>query len=270
MDHHVHTKLCRHAEGVAEDYVKSAIQKGLSIIGFNEHFPMRYLPDTIPVEEYAMEYEEFPGYIKELKRLREKYAGQIQVKIATEVDYYVPAIDEIKTLLEPFMDDLDYLYGSVHVVDDWAVDDSRFEQHWMAAENDVVYAKYYKNIKSMAQTRIFDVVGHLDLPKKYEHYPSGDRSVLLSLERALNAIADSNMVIEVNTAGLRKPVKELYPSETILKDILNRGIKITLGSDAHHPDEVGYEFDGVIAQLKALGFKTIETFRRRVRTSIEI
>ena len=123
MDMHVHTYRCKHAKGTAEEMIKAAIQKKLSCVGINEHFPMTYLPSPVPVNDYAMALEEFPVHVKELKCLREKYNGQIDVKIGAEVDYYEPAINTISRLLEPFQDDFDYLYGSVHVVTYWPIDD---------------------------------------------------------------------------------------------------------------------------------------------------
>ncbi|MHA1847366.1 MAG: histidinol-phosphatase, partial [Promethearchaeota archaeon] len=215
MDHHVHTFRCHHATGHEEDYVKVAIQKGLPFIGFNDHFPMRYLPKTIPVEKYAMELNEFPDYITELKRLRKKYDGKIDIKISTEVDFHAPSIDTIKEWLNPFLDDFDYIYGSVHVVDDWAVDDHVFSEKWEEYDNNKVYEIYYENNIKMVKTGIFNVVGHMDLPKKYNHFPSKNIDPLIS--KFLDEVKKADAVVELNTAGLRKPVKEMYPSEHILK-----------------------------------------------------
>lgn len=268
MDHHVHTSRCRHAEGNAEDYVRVAIDKGLALIGFNEHFPMRYLPGTIPVEEYAMELEEFPEYIAELNMLKKKYEGRIDILISTEVDYYKPALDVIKKNLEPFIGEFDYLYGSVHLVDDWAVDDQRFLDKFDEYDINDVWIKYYDSIIDMVNTGIFDVVGHLDLPKKYEKVPT--RNLDEKIVEVLAAAKSNRMVIELNTAGLRKPIKEIYPSRHILEMAYEHGIEVTLGSDAHAPEEVAFDFQNAIALLKSIGYESIVSFKGRERHSIRL
>ncbi|MFX0103039.1 MAG: histidinol-phosphatase HisJ [Candidatus Hodarchaeota archaeon] len=268
MDHHIHTSRCHHAEGNAEDYIIVAIKKGMKFIGFNEHFPMRYLPDAIPVEEYAMELDEFPEYIAELKQLRKKYKDQIDILISTEVDYFEPALGVIKGNLKPFLDDFDYLYGSVHVVDDWAVDDNRFLERFNEYDINDVWARYYDSVIEMVNTGLFDVVGHLDLPKKYEKIPTKDLDH--KLLEVLAAIKSNRMLIELNTAGLRKPIKEIYPSRHILELCHEKGIEVTLGSDAHAPDEVGYDFPNAIALLKSIGYDSIVSFKKRERHSIKL
>lgn len=268
MDHHVHTSRCNHATGTPDEYVREAIRKGLRAIGFNDHFPMRYLPASIPVDSYAMPPGDFPAYIAELRDVRDRFAGEIDVKIATEVDYYGPALDEIRRALSPFLDDLDYVYGSVHVVGDWAVDDDRFLSRWDEHGENEVYRSYWTNVEAMARAGMFDVVGHLDLPKKFNKFPSDDQAPLL--ERVLDEIKGSGMVVEINTAGLRKPVGEIYPSPAIIKVCFEKGIPVTLGSDAHAPDEVGHAFPDVIEFLKATGYKEIVSFARRRRVRVPL
>ncbi len=267
-DHHVHTSMCHHAEGTPREYVESAIKQGLCSIGFNDHFPMRYLPKTIPVECYAMELDEFPGYLATVKALRDQFSGSIDVKVAAEVDYYEPRKDDIYKQLEPFLKEFDYVYGSVHVVEDWAVDDERFLKRWNERGENAVYSDYYEAIRLMAREKKFDVVGHFDLPKKYLKFPTKDMNDAIAA--ALDAIKNARMVVEVNTAGLRKPVKEIYPSEAILVQCLDRDIPVTLGSDAHAPAEVGYAFRETLSLLARLGFTSLTTFEVRKRRDIPL
>ena len=265
---HVHTYRCKHAEGTSEDMIKAGIQKGLPYIGINDHFPMRYLPDPVPVLEYAMELEEFPMHVQELEVLRKRHEGTIEVKIGAEVDYYEPATVAIVESLEPFLDDFDYLYGSVHVVTDWTIDDENFMYKWAEVGIDNVYSMYYDALASMARSRLFDVVGHFDLPKKFQNFPTID--VDDKIDAVLDEVKVAGMVVEVNTAGLRKPVQEIYPSRHILEKILDKQIGITLGSDAHKPEDVGYAFDEAIAMIKAVGFDHVVTFTKRVKQEISL
>ncbi len=268
VDLHTHNARCHHARGTIEDMIKSAIQKGLKAIGINDHFPMRYLPAPIPVQDYAMELSEFPDHLKEIKQLREKYQGKIDVLIGSEVDFYRPAIDTIKQSLYPYMDDFDYLYGSVHVVNGFPVDDDKFLRKWDEYDVDSVFIAYYQELAEMAKTRLFDVVGHIDLPKKFKKFPTCNLDAWIGT--ALDAIKAANMVIEVNTAGLRKPIGEMYPSPHILDMVFKKKIKITLGSDAHDPVEVGYAFDKAIDLVKQAGFSSIVSFNKRRPTSIRL
>jgi histidinol-phosphatase (PHP family) len=268
MDHHVHTNRCHHAEGTCEEYIETAIALGHSFIGFNDHFPLRYLPLPLPVEKYAMELDEFPGYIAELHELHDRYRGTIEVRISAEVDYYAPAIDEIGSTLATFQDDFDYLYGSVHVVDDWAVDDDMFLDKWNETTVDAVYDKYYDNLLGMVNSGLFKIVGHFDLPKKFRKFPTIDfTDKILSV---LDAIKAMDMVVELNTAGARKPVGEFYPSPAILELCHENGIKITLGSDAHDAAEVGYKFPEAIELLKSVGFPAIYSYSKMKQYRIDL
>jgi histidinol-phosphatase (PHP family) len=268
VDLHTHTWRCHHAKGTSEDIVKSAIQKGLKAIGINDHFPMRYLPAPIPAGEYAMELSEFPDHIKEIKQLREKYKDKIDVLIGSEVDFYQPAIDTIKQSLEPYMDDFDYLYGSVHVVTNWTIDDDKFLYKWDEQSIDIVHEGYYRVVEQMARTRMFDVVGHFDLGKKFKKIPSGNLDARIG--KTLDAIKAGGMALEINTAGLRKPIGEIYPSPHILDMVFNKKIKITFGSDAHDPSEVRYAFDKAVDLVKSAGFSSIVSFKKRRPTSIRL
>ncbi|MBN2150439.1 MAG: histidinol-phosphatase HisJ family protein [Candidatus Lokiarchaeota archaeon] len=268
FDLHVHTARCHHANGTAEDMVKAAIQKGLRAIGINDHFPMAYLPPPIPVHAYAMDISEFPGHVKELKQLREQYRGEIDVLIGSEVDYYMPAVDTIKRDLEPFMDDFDYLYGSVHVVRGFPVDDGNFLQKWDEYDVDSIFIDYYQALAEMAETRMFDVVGHVDLPKKYKKIPAGNLDGRIG--KTLDAIKGAGMAVEINTAGLRKPIGEMYPSPHILEMVFDKNIEITLGSDAHDPSEVGHSFDRAIGLARQIGFSSIVCFKKRRPTAVPL
>ncbi len=268
VDLHVHTYRCHHARGTAEDMVKSAIQRGLKAIGINDHFPMRYLPAPIPAQDYAMDLSEFPDHMKDIKQVREKYKGKIDVLIGSEVDFYEPAIDTIKQSLEPYMDDFDYLYGSVHTVLGFPVDDDKFLRKWDEQSVDSVFVAYYQELAKMANTRLFDVVGHIDLPKKFNKIPSGNLDARIG--DTLDAIKSASMALEINTAGLRKPIGEIYPSRHILEMVFDKHIEITIGSDAHDPSEVGHSFDKGIDMAKQVGFSSIVTFKKRRQNSLPL
>jgi histidinol-phosphatase (PHP family) len=163
--------------------------------------------------------------------------------------------------LDPFKDDFDYLYGSVHVVTDWTIDDDKFLHKWDEQSIDSIYGEYYQVLAKMARTRLFDVVGHFDLPKKFRKFPTDNLDARIG--STLDAIKVANMVIEINTAGLRKPVGEIYPSPHILNMVHDKGISITFGSDAHDPVDVAYAFDKALLLARSAGFSSLVTFKQR-------
>ena len=120
---------------------------------------------------------------------------------------------------------------------------------------DHVWRRYYETLTEAAQTGAFDVVAHLDLPKKWGLRPSADVS---ALERtALQAIAAAGMAIEINTSGLeRHPVTEMYPAASLLRRARAEGIALTFGSDAHRAAEVGAHFAEARAWAQAAGYES--------------
>ncbi|MFX1401320.1 MAG: histidinol phosphate phosphatase, partial [Promethearchaeota archaeon] len=116
----------------------------------------------------------------------------------------------------------------------------------------------------------FDIISHFDLPKKFNIKPENSQLIDNQVNKTLELIKKKDLVIEVNTSGLRKPVKEQYPSENILKDIYELDIPILLGSDAHHPDELGFEFKNTITLIRKIGFNKLAYFQKRKLTFVEL
>ncbi|MFX0133671.1 MAG: histidinol-phosphatase HisJ [Candidatus Hodarchaeota archaeon] len=273
IDYHIHTKLCRHGKGELEDYVKSAIKKGLTEIGFCEHFPQEFLLENlpkkyhnlIPIEEYAMPKDEFPDYIKQVLKLREKYYDKISIKLGTEFDFLKSKTKYISEEIKKYQ--FDYIYGSIHQIyfngKPFAFDDSRFLVFYDEYDIDVCYEIYFKALEELIRSKLFDVVSHLDLIKKYGFRPKKLTEYRSLIDQILVLIRDNDLVMELNTAGDRKKVGEFYPEDFILEEAYKKGIEITLGSDAHKPDEVGYKFDVAIKKLKKIGFEYVIKFSDR-------
>ncbi|MHA1731586.1 MAG: histidinol-phosphatase HisJ [Promethearchaeota archaeon] len=266
-DYHVHSWLCRHGTGTLEEYVESAISKGIPEIGFNEHFPMFFLPSNLPLDSYAMTIEEFGrDYVAEIQRLREVYGGQVEILIGAEVDYYPGKEGVIGRAIEAFP--LDYIYLSVHVLPNedfgaWCIDDDRYEYVYGKVPVDEVYNQYFETLERGVNTGLFDIVGHIDLPKKFRHFPTSRGVVEESLERLVRAISSRNMCVEVNTAGWRKPVGEQYPSTELMKRLADAGVEFVLGSDSHDPRDVGFRFDDAVELLAGIGVTRLVRFRGR-------
>ena len=250
IDLHNHTTRCNHAKGSMESYIKRAIELGIDIYGFSEHAPMDF------DKEYRLKFEEMKDYEKEVKSLQEKYKDRIEIVLGYEVDYLKGYIDQrvINTKV-------DYFIGSVHFLGTWGFDNPEFNSEYSKRNIDDIWHEYFRNIKEMAQTGYFDIVGHLDLIKVFNFLPKKDiRSIAIP---ALKAIKKSNMVIELNSAGLRKPCKEVYPAPSLLEVAYELDIPITFSSDAHAIGQVGFKYDEVRELAKKIGFNKAVTFKQR-------
>jgi histidinol-phosphatase (PHP family) len=220
IDLHNHTILCNHAKDSIDEYIQKAIKKGIKIYGFSDHAPMNF------DEKYRMSFDEMDIYEKWIDKVKEKYKNKIKILKGYEVDF-VPEVD--KRILER---KVDYLIGSVHFLNNWGFDNPEFLSEWKKRDVDDVYKEYFNLVEKMVTSKMFDIVGHLDLIKVFGHRPKKN-DIKLIANKAIEAIADIKMVVEINTAGIRKKVNEFYPSIELLEIIKKSGIDITFGSDAH-------------------------------------
>jgi len=250
IDLHNHTTRCNHAKGSMDEYIQRAIELGIDIYGFSEHAPMNF--DS----HYRLGFEEMNEYVHDVLHAKEKYKEDIKILLGYEVDY-----------LKGYMDnrvihaDVDYLIGSVHFIDKWGFDNPEFIGGYEERDIDEIWQSYFDAIEAMAKTEYFDIVGHLDLIKVFKFMPKKD--IRLMAKNALKAIKQSNMVIELNAAGLRKPIKEIYPSSKLLAMVYELDIPITFSSDAHAVDQIGFKYDEVIKLAQSIGYTKAVTFEQR-------
>jgi len=256
IDHHVHTRFCGHATGEMEDYVETAIARGLGGIGFSEHFPAEIpIPDKVNATR-----EEMAIVVRRVDELREAYRGRIRILLGGEVDYFPGREEAIAAMLRDYS--LDYVIGSVHFVEDWPVDhpdyvDVTFGRFGVLG----IYKRYFAAVLGAIRSGLFDIIGHLDVVKKFGHRPEEDWSELA--DEVAAAIGTAGMCVDVNTAGLDKPVAEIYPSADLLRRCAQHGAGATLGSDAHAPGEVGRYFNQAVELVRGCGFTSITQFQLR-------
>ena len=250
VDLHNHTTRCNHAEGTMESYVLRAIENGTRYYGFSEHAYMDFDPG------YRMKKEEMEGYVKEIAVLREKYAGKITLLTGYEVDYLPGHMDP-----DVLNADVDYLIGSVHFLDGWGFDNPEFIGGYEGRDIDTIWHEYFNTITKMAESRLFDIVGHLDLIKVFKFMPQSDMRP--TYRNTLEAIKESNMCIELNPAGLRKKIGEPYPSKELLEMAFGLEIPITFGSDAHKPEDVGFGNREIIKMAYDTGYRKCAVYIQR-------
>lgn len=258
-DYHVHTFRCGHAEGASRAFVLRALDLGLSEIGFTDHIPLYFLPPAERDPRLAMSENAFPEYLGEVEELRKEFAGRIAVRLGLEADY----AEGFEGVLRNWLDraDWDFVLGSVHwVAGDWIdapASADRFEKEGAEA----LYCEYYRLLARAARTKLFDVLSHFDLPKKHGHRPPSP--LVDAEEEAISAAAQSGCAVEISSAGLRKPVGEVYPEPRLLDRIVAAGIPVTFSSDAHAPAEVGWGYERTVAEALACGVSEFVTIEKR-------
>ncbi len=271
-DYHTHNYLCNHAVGTIEDYIQAGISQGMGEIGISDHFPMELLPEHFHI--YAMSLEDFSTYVNEIKRLKAKYQDQIVVKVSSEVDFFPPAFNGYKDIVTPFLEDFDYIIGSVHAVPWKGLEAIPIdEQQAIPIINEIgvdeVYLEYYNSVLKMVKSNFYDIVGHLDIPKKYGLLPRNPGRIWQKVLQVLDTIENSNIAVEINTSGLRKNIDQ-YPSEPIIKELIQRRIPITLGSDAHRSEDVGRNFEEIISKIKKWGLTSLCQFSHYEKTLVPL
>ncbi len=251
----MHTPLCRHASGEPVDYARRAVELGFTEIGFTDHSPMA----RDDFDDWRMLAGELDEYVAKV-RLAQREFPQLTVRLGLEVDYLPGHEDWIRVLAarHPW----DYFIGSVHYVsEDWAIDSPFQLAKWKERDTFEVWSVYFDWLTRAAETGLFEIIGHADLPKKFGHRPTKDCTPLY--ERFLTAARKRNCAIELNSAGLRKDCKEIYPSRQILELAFAKGVPITFGSDAHKPEEVGADFAAAIDLARSVGYRETRTFQQR-------
>src|ERR1051326_5127360 len=260
-DYHMHTPLCRHAVGEPTDYAAQAEQIGLREIGFSEHSPMQ----RDDFDDWRMLSGEMDAYVAKIEKAGREHPA-LAIKLALEVDYLPGHEDWIRELagMRPW----DYLIGAVHYVSDsWDMDNPKKISQWKDRDPFEVWSAYFERLTMATESGLFEIIAHADLCKKFAFYPAQDCTPLFT--RFLQAAKQKGVALELNTAGLRKDCKEIYPSPPIVRLAAPMGIAITFASDAHAPGEVGMNFAEAIELARSAGYTHCCRFTQRRRAEVK-
>jgi histidinol-phosphatase (PHP family) len=260
-DYHMHTPLCLHATGAPTELAAHARRVGLREIGFSDHSPM----PKDGFDNWRMRLADLDSYVEQVEQARREHPSLV-IKLALEVDYLPGSEDWIRDLARRYP--WDYFIGSVHYVDAWDIDNPARLEEWRKRDADEVWAAYFERLTIAAQSGLFEIMGHIDLCKKFGFYPKSDFTGVY--RNFLQAAARAGVAIELNTAGLRKDCKEIYPSPAILRLAREAGVPITFGSDAHAPNEVGLNFAEAVQLAKDCGYAHYCTFTARRRELVPL
>ena len=259
IDLHNHTTRCNHATGSIDEYIKRAIDLGIDIYGFSEHAPIKGGFDS----RYRLSVDDLDEYERDILDARERYKDSIDIRLAYEVDFIAGYLED--RVIEA---DVDYLIGSIHFIDRWGFDNPEFIGGWSSRDIDEVWEEYFSAVRAMADSGLFNIVGHLDLIKIFKFMPK--RDIRLIAKDALMAIKKSNMALELNSAGYRKPIEEPYPSRELLEVAYELEIPITFGSDAHSIEQIGSRYRDIIDLAKSIGYSKAVSFKHKDREVFEI
>jgi histidinol-phosphatase (PHP family) len=265
VDYHMHLRgpddepTARYSADRAEEYVEQARRAGIDEIGFSDHV-YYFLQGKdlweIPwmLERCRDDLDEYVDAVVEAKR------RGLPVKLGIEVDYFPGLETGIAELLEPYP--WDYVLGSIHFVDGFSIDQQPGLVHRVPVGE--AWRRYFVWLRNAARSGLFDSLAHPDLIKFFGMRASQEETHYLHVETA-DAIEAAGVCVEVSAAGLHKPVGELYPDRGLLDACHERGVPITLASDAHQPAHVGRDVDRAAAFAREAGYETITVFDRRGR-----
>ena len=251
IDYHLHVIAHDDRPMTVENilsYCGVAESRGVREMGITEHD--RYL-DKIDVAAFQEAREE---------------SDEVSLRLGIEIDF-VPGQEE-RMESDATALPYDYVIGSVHRVDGDEVDRATDQGIYERYDTYELYAAYYRNVREAALSGRFEVIGHPDLIKIFRHYPERDITPLL--EETADAVAEADVVVDVNAAGLRKPVGEIYPSKKFLEMFHRRGVPIILSSDAHVPNEVAAGYDKSLKLVHDVGYREVATFEKRDRGSLSL
>lgn len=254
IDYHMHTRLTD-GEGEPVDYARIAIERGLDEIGCSDHAPLGNR-DT----DWTLKLSDLDTYVEMVRKAQQKFP-QLPIKLGLEVDFIPGREDWIRELAG--MHPWDYFLGSVHYIGDWPVD--RNADDWKNEDVEQRWREYFDLWTQAARSRLFDSLAHPDMPKKF-----GFRPKTFDYRAALNAVKETGCAIEVSTAGLRKPCREIYPSEEFLRLARQLDVPVTLGSDAHIPQDTGVDFRKAVTLARSCGYDKICRFTQRHRDFVPL
>lgn len=241
-----------------ERFVEQAEARGVDEIAFTEH--MYYFREAEPLLSFPYHRErvahDLDAYCDAI--LEAKGRG-LPVKLGLELEWIPGRDEELAGIMRPYP--WDFLLGSVHLVDGEAVDLEPGVWGQMSVED--VWRRYFAELGDLAASGLADVLAHPDLVKIFGRRPA-PKVVGACHEEAATAIAEAGVAVEVSTAGLRKPVGELYPDAGFLTRCRERGVGATLASDAHVAHDVGRDFEAGIEHLRSAGYETVTVFEGRV------
>jgi histidinol-phosphatase (PHP family) len=267
-DYHVHlrpdepdTPAERHFTAAnAERYRTVAEERGIAELGVAEH--IHRFTQALEVWQHSWwrrwatdDVDAYCAWVRE----------ETDLRLGIEADYVAGREDRLAGFLEAR--EWDYVVGSVHFIRDEAVDmEGEFDVWGRGESPERIWTRYFETLGEAARTGLYDIMAHPDLVKVWGRArPAPDGDPRRYYEPAIEGFVEGGVAVEVSTAGLRKPVAEIYPSRAFLEMVVDAGLPVALSSDAHLPDQLGYRYEDAVALLEDVGIRELSVFERRER-----
>ncbi|MAB77397.1 MAG: histidinol-phosphatase [Verrucomicrobiales bacterium] len=258
FDSHMHTPLCKHAEGHPVEYMERGIEQGLAGIIFTCHSPM---PNGFS-HQVRMAQEQFDEYINLIAEAEYQAPDDFEVRLGMESDFF-PGMEEWLGELHDSAD-FHYILGSVH----WHLPEY-LDVFWHG-DPEGFSDQYFEHLAESAETGLFDCLAHPDLVKNASPDKWNFNKIQPQVEKALDRIARTGVAMEINTSGLNKAFPEMNPGPQMLSLMAQRDIPVVVGSDSHTPGRVGENFLTALDLLEKAGYDYVSVFRYRKRSNIPI
>ena len=252
-DYHVHPDFSFDAEGSVDDFCQMGLAQGLAEICFTTHY------DTNPIliqkkrsiringELHEHSIKNFGAYVDAVKTANEQYNHYgLSVKCGVELGYYPGCEQETKELFETYP--LDYKIGSIHEVDEYEI---CYEKSMKKCGEELPLEefgdRYFSLVRKLLESNLFDVIGHLDRYRTYGLKCYGEEIKTIHknyIEPVFELMKSNDVGYEINTLSVHFKESDYYPSMDIINMARSSGTRImSIGSDAHKPNELSRDFD---------------------------
>ncbi len=258
FDSHMHTPLCKHAEGHPVEYMEKGVEQGLAGIIMTCHSPM---PNQFS-HRVRMAPEQFDEYLAIVQEAADAAPDGFEVRLGMESDFFPGMEKWLRELHDKA--DFHYILGSVH----WHIPEY-LDTFWRG--DPIAFRhQYFEHLAESAETGLFDSLAHPDLIKNASPADWDFSTIRPQIETALDRISRTGVAMEINTSGLNKAFPEMNPGPEMLSLMAEREIPVVIGSDSHTPTRVGENFLLALDQLETAGYDCVSVFRSRKRSDIPI
>jgi histidinol-phosphatase (PHP family) len=260
FDYHVHSTFSVDCKVPMEESCRAAIAAGVTEIAITDHV------DYVPADP-GYGYYRPDDYLRELDRVRERFAGALTVLRGAEVDFNLGTVELVERFIADYGREYDVIIGSTHY---FSGGEMIFPDYFAGRTLGEVFAPYFDQVLHAVESDWFDTIGHLDLPKRYAPKTHRDYDPVefrARLEPIFDAMIERGVGFEINTSGLRQTPRTSMPGPAIVRWYVERGGRlITTGSDSHAAQTVGAGLEKTLDMLSLCGIESVASFRQRKPT----
>lgn len=267
-DYHVHLEQGPFTTEWMQRFLEEGNKRGVVEIGFSEHgHRFKEAIGLTASDGFRGKWvkteatESIEDYIKAVEKAK---AMGLPVKLGLELDYIPEYEKDILAFSKSYP--FDYVLGGIHWLGDFGFDHPDLIGEWGKKDVDKVYDEYFDTLLLAVQSGIYDCIAHPDVIKVFGHRATKDMGP--RYEEVAKALADMDICAEVSTAGLRKPIGEIYPSVSFMQSLARHNVSIAINSDAHTPEDVGYGFNTAVDFVKGFGYDCLHYFTDRRSTHL--